>query len=218
MIYAGDTMTLNHTTDNPSIRNVIFDIGGVLLNWDPDTLIEPIIDSPEVRDRVKREMFGHDDWLALDRGTMTPCRAIRRFAKRTDLPDRKVKELFLAARDSLKPIPGSMEFLAELHARGVPLYCLSNLSQDFYLYLRLVYKFWNNFNGWVMSFETGTIKPDPAIYRHLLDKFNLRAGETVFIDDRETNVAGAESVGMKAFRFTTIEDCRSRIDEMLRVR
>ena len=100
-------------------------------------------------------------------------------------------------------LPGMQALVEELDAAGVPLYALTNFSAEFWPPFRArEAATFDRFRGILVSGDEGLTKPDPAIYRLALDRFGLRAEDTVFVDDRADNVAGAASVGMKAVLFT----------------
>ena len=99
------------------------------------------------------------------------------------------------------PIPGTADLLWELKRRGTPVYCITNFSVDKLNRARERFEELNAFDGIVISGEVRLLKPDAAIYRRLLDQHDLRAEDTLFIDDVEQNVEGARAVGMHAVRF-----------------
>jgi 2-haloacid dehalogenase len=111
------------------------------------------------------------------------------------------------------PVPGTVEILAELRAGGVPLYALSNWSAETFPRALARFPFLGWFRGTVISGALRVAKPDPAIYRHLLDTFALRAADTVFIDDAPRNVEAARSVGMHALRFTDAAALRAALTD-----
>ena len=112
------------------------------------------------------------------------------------------------------PIAGTVEILAELRTRGVPLYALSNWSAETFPRAQARFPFLQWFRGIVISGALRTAKPDLAIYRYLLDTHHLRAEDTVFIDDAARNVAAAASIGMHAVHFTQPAALRASLIEL----
>jgi 2-haloacid dehalogenase len=108
-------------------------------------------------------------------------------------------------------VPGSVEVLADLRAAGVPLYALTNWSAETFAITRERFEFLDWFCGLLVSGEEGMTKPDPAIFRLLLDRFGLDPAATVFVDDSEANVAAAEALGLDAVRFTGPEQLRREL-------
>ena len=198
-----------------SVQNVIFDLGGVLLNWDVDAIIAAVFDSPEARDTVKRVVFDHPDWLAMDQGTLPEDEAVQRFARRADQPVDSMERLMDQVRASLTPKPDSLALLEELDGRGVPLYCLSNMHELNIAYLRERYDFFSRFRGIVISAHVEIIKPDAGIFEHLLSTCDLDPAQSVFVDDHPANVEGARAVGLQAVLFTDAASCRRQLDALL---
>ena len=153
--------------------SVIFDLGGVVLRWNPDDIIRDFCADEAMRSVLKREVFKHPDWLAMDRGVLQEHEAIQRFHRRTGLSLADVSALMQAVKDSLLPIPETVELLEELSAQDVPLYCLSNMSATTSNYLRARHSFYRVFRGIVISAEIQLIKPDPAIFEYIVERFSL---------------------------------------------
>jgi putative hydrolase of the HAD superfamily len=194
-----------------SIRNVVFDLGGVLIAWNPDEIIGGVFDAPELRALIKREIFQHADWLEMDRGQLTEADAIPRFYDRTGVPIAKLEELLQHAMESLIPIPESLDLLNELAAQGVNLYCLSNMPAWRFDYIQPRYPFWSHFRGIVISGVVKMIKPDREIFEHLLTQFQLEASTTVFVDDHPINLDGARQLGLHTILFRSADDCRRQL-------
>jgi putative hydrolase of the HAD superfamily len=187
--------------------NIIFDLGGVILNWDPDAIIRKLFSEPSLCQRIRSEIFEHPDWLELDRGTLDPGEAMSGFAARSGINLIDIKQLMHIVPESLTPIPGSLDLIRQVKARGHSLFCLSNMHQASFSFLAAEYTFWNIFSGIVISAHVKMIKPDPAIYLHLLDKYDLAPGETIFVDDMPVNLAAADRLGIQTILFKNPKDC-----------
>ena len=111
-------------------------------------------------------------------------------------------------------MPGMYAYMTELKARGYKLYGLSNWCSTIYRVMK-EYKIFNLLDGFVVSSDYQVVKPDPAIYRVLLDKYDLKAEECVFADDRADNVEAAQKVGMQAIVFTTTEAYKEALEPLL---
>ena len=99
------------------------------------------------------------------------------------------------------PIHGSVDLLMELKSRGFPVYAITNMTTEGFQSLKQEYPFLRLFDGVVVSGSIGLAKPDPKIFLHLLNQFNLNPTETLFIDDKASNVQGALDAGIYAVRF-----------------
>jgi putative hydrolase of the HAD superfamily len=194
--------------------SVIFDLGGVVLRWNPDEIARKFCLDEAKRSLIKREVFKHPDWLEMDRGVLQEHEAIHRFHRRTGLSLAEVSALMQAVKDSLLPIPETVELLEELADQEVPLYCLSNMSATTANYLRARYSFWRVFRGVVISGEIQLIKPDPAIFEHIVERFRLTPGNTVFIDDHRPNIDSAGGLGFKPLLFNDPFQCRNTLEKL----
>jgi 2-haloacid dehalogenase len=191
-----------------TVKAVVFDLGGVLIDWDPRYLYRKLLaDEAAVEDFLATVCT--PEWNAeQDRG--------RPFAEGVaELVERHpLHAAAIAAYHERWPemlggeIPGTVEVLAELRATGVPLYALTNWSAETFGIARERFEFLEWFDGVLVSGEERLIKPDPAIFRLLLDRFGLDPGTTFYVDDAEANVAAAAALGFDAVRFTGPERLR----------
>ncbi|MEE2709808.1 MAG: hypothetical protein VYA69_09455, partial [Gemmatimonadota bacterium] len=110
-----------------TVRNVVFDLGGVVVNWDVDAVVRMIADDTDTRQRIKRDVLLHSDWLELDRGTFTEKEAVGRFAGRIGRSVEDVMEMMRKADLSLTLKGGTVAIMRDLIERGYTLYCLSNM-------------------------------------------------------------------------------------------
>lgn len=197
------------------VKNVIFDLGGVVVEWNPDRILEGYYADPEVRAHVKKLMFQHPDWLELDRGTMHETQMLKRATERTGRDAGELNGLFQAVRESLHTKPDTVALLEKLHARGVPLYCLSNISTDIFEYLRERHSFWGVFRGIVISGALKMIKPEPEIFYHLLALYELKAEDTAFVDDNAPNIEAAGALGIHTVWFKNARQCEAELEALL---
>jgi 2-haloacid dehalogenase len=196
-------------------RAVVFDLGGVLIDWNPRYLY--------------RTLFGGDT-AAMEHFLTHICSpawnheqdAGRSFAEGRDELVRRFPEarsLIEAWRERFAetlggPIAGTVEILAALRDRGVPLYALSNWWAETFPIARARFDFLAWFDGIVISGEVGIAKPDPRIFAHLLETCGLRADATVFIDDLPINVAAAAAAGLQTILFTDPAALRAALREL----
>jgi HAD superfamily hydrolase (TIGR01509 family) len=199
------------------VRNVIFDIGGVILEWNPEAILKSYSDSAELRATLREALFEHPDWLQLDRGTLTENEALARLETRTRLPSAELCGLLDAVRASLKPKMDTLALLERLGRRQVPLYCLSNMSAATFAYLRERHAFWDWFRGIVISGEVKLMKPEPEIFEYLLSRYGVSASETIFIDDHPPNIRGAKAIGLSTILFKDARQCETELDRLLEV-
>ncbi len=196
-------------------RNVIFDLGGVVIEWNPDRILESYYVDHGMRAPMKAALFRHADWLDLDRGTLSEAELVRRVADRTGRPAGEIEGLLDAVRASLHAKADTVALLERLCARAVPLYCLSNISSGMFAHLRQRHSFWGVFQGIVISGDLQLMKPEPEIFQYLLQRYGLSAGDTVFVDDHEPNVAAARALGLHAVWFKDALQCERELGDLL---
>ena len=192
----------------------MFDLGGVVVRWEPETLIADLFDDPEVCRVVHSEFVGHPDWVELDRGTLAPEDAVARASARTGLSHFELNHFLQRVPSRLTPITDTVELLHRLKAQGHSLYCLSNMHFASIEYLERTHDFFDVFTGKVISCRLNLCKPEPKIYSHLLETYGLHAADTVFIDDVEVNLATARQMGIQTVRFENPVQCTDELRAM----
>ena len=188
--------------------NIVFDLGGVVFNWQPDALIGRVFPDAATQALVKARILGHEDWVELDRGTLALDDAIARAAARTGLSVDSVARLFDAVPPSLTPIQGTIDLIRSIRQTDNRLYVLSNMGVASITYLEQQHDIWDLFDGVVISSRIRMVKPEVAIYEHLLKVHRLVANETVFIDDLEENLSAASRLGIQTIQFAEPAQCR----------
>jgi len=194
--------------------NVVFDIGNVLVHWEPRALYRKIFATEHEVEWFVGNVCTQDWNLEQDLG--------RSFADGVKVLTARFPEHAdaIAAYDLrwhetvLGPIDGTVGILEELRQRGTPLYAITNFNQDKFRETLERFSFLRTFRDIVVSGDERLLKPDPAIYRVLLERNGIDAAACVFIDDSEKNVRGAEAVGMKAIHFTTPQVLRADLAGM----
>jgi putative hydrolase of the HAD superfamily len=192
------------------IKNVIFDVGNVFVQWSPREIVERCFNLPKgSEENLQRAeaLFQHPLWKSLNCGQLTQREAERAYQAQFGLSAEQTETLFFHIMDHLELIDGTEEIAQRLRKAGYRVFALTDNVSEIVAYLRNRHQFWTVFEGAVISAEIGMLKPDPAIFRHAMEKFNLIAAETVFFDDVIANVDGASSIGMKARLFTTPTRC-----------
>jgi putative hydrolase of the HAD superfamily len=198
------------------VRNVVFDFGGVLVSWRPQEIIDSFYAETHMREALRTHAFHHEDWLDMDRGTLDEASVVRRCAARMARPESELEALFAHVRAALTPIEPTVALLRELRQRkGLKLYGLSNMSEAIFAYLAGRHDFFKLFDGIVVSAAVKLLKPEPAIYTHLRDRFGIDFAESVFIDDMARNVESARSVGLPAIQFETTDQLRRELEPLL---
>lgn len=197
------------------IQNVIFDAGGVLLEWDPPRIIAQLYPDPQDQAQIREHIFDHPDWHEYDRGTLTEANVAAHFAQRSGRTPEEIRQLLRATAESLRPIDSTIRLLEDLAAAGVHLYLLSNMPEATFNILVKRHEFFGYFKHLVISGKILMLKPEHAIYRHLVETTGIVPAESVFIDDLTRNVIAARESGLHAIQFTTAEACRAELRDYL---
>jgi HAD superfamily hydrolase (TIGR01509 family) len=191
---------------------VAFDLGNVMIYWDPRLLYRKLLPGePEVEHflgTVCTPEWNHrlDAGLPLAEGI---AERIERFPEHETLI-RAYGERF---GEMMLPMPASIALLEELKTRSVPLFALSNWNADTFERTRSLFPFLGGFDGLVISGAVGRAKPDPGIYRHLLDVCALPPEEILFVDDRVENVEAGRALGIRGHLFEGPEALRRELTE-----
>ena len=177
-------------------KNIIFDLGGVMVDFDPKSYLVDRFCNAEVEDRVSRLTFESEEWKQLDAGLITRSEANLRMLSHAKAVGCafEVQGVLDDWLHILRPRRKMQELVQKLKAHGYCVYYLSNIPED--VLALLAERDLNGlFDGGVASCEVHLNKPDPRIYQALLDKYQLKAAESVFIDDRLDNVQAAFRLG-----------------------
>jgi len=192
----------------PTVDTAVFDLGGVLIDWDPRHLYRTLFD-----DEAEMEAFlatvTTPEWnLAQDAGRSW-AEAIEELAARHPEQRERIEAYWRRWPETLgDAIEPTLAVLAELHARGVRLLALSNWSAETFPLARPRYPFLEWFDGIVISGEERLVKPDPRLFAVLVDRFGVEPAATVFVDDQPRNVEAAADLGFRAIRFVDAASLR----------
>ena len=196
------------------IDAVVFDLGGVLVDWDPRHLYRQLFDNDEEMERFLGEIctlewhvahdLGHDIQASCDAlADQHPDHAelIRAWAERSE-------DMIRGAID------GTVDILRELRNADVRCYALSNMERETFPLRLERFEFMKWFDGYVISGLEGVVKPDPRIFEILIERFALEPSRTLFIDDSHANIRAAQTVGLHAVHFGSPRALR---DELVHV-
>lgn len=196
------------------IKNIVLDMGNVLLDYNPDICLNLFVPSEEDRRLIKRELFEGPEWIQGDLGYIADEELFTGVSLR--VPERLHKELKQCVEQwdvCMLPIPGAKDFCEYAKEKGYRLYVLSNASNAFYRYFPRFAPL-DYFAGIVVSCDIHMIKPDIRIYQYLLEKYGLLPEECFFIDDRTKNVEGARTAGLKGAVFHgDFEEMKALLEE-----
>jgi glucose-1-phosphatase len=179
------------------IRNVIFDLGNVLISFKPSDYFDKNNYPESIKNKILTDIFASKEWSMLDSGSISTPDAIKSIAKKSSLNPDEIAHIFNLRTDLMFPLDTNVRLLPELKKRGYRLYYLSNFPIDIFDEVKSGYFFFKYFDGGLISAEVKCSKPDEGIYKSILERYSLDAKECLFIDDIEVNVRTAEKLGMK---------------------
>ena len=197
------------------IKNIIFDFGGVLLDWNPSYLYKSYFNNDEEMEHFLADICNGEWNIRQDAG--------RPFAEAVKELQAKFPEYAEAIQmydddweKMLKcELPESIDLLKELKFMGYGIYGLTNWSAEKIGYAFANYSFFSLFDGIVVSGVEKVVKPDRKIYEILLERYSLKPGECVFIDDNQDNVDMAKVLGINAIRFDNIGNVKEHLETLL---
>lgn len=197
------------------IKNIIFDFGGVLLDWNPRYLYKSYFNNDEEMEHFLADICNGEWNIRQDAG--------RPFAEAVKELQAKFPEYAEAIQmydddweKMLKcELPESIDLLKELKFMGYGIYGLTNWSAEKIGYAFANYSFFSLFDGIVVSGVEKVVKPDRKIYEILLERYSLKPGECVFIDDNQDNVDMAKVLGINAIRFGNIGNVKEHLETLL---
>lgn len=199
------------------IKNVIFDIGNVLVDFRWRVLMEELGLPAETQAIFAKTVFGSRWWGELDHGIYEEAEILAHFRE----DNREHLDEFDLVWDNrgrlVEPYAYAVAWIEQLKASGLKVYLLSNYPRDvFTLHTECgCFPFLDRVDGRVVSGFVKMVKPNADIYEYLLSEYGLAAGECVFVDDREENVETARALGMKGIVFQGYEQARSELDELV---
>ena len=200
------------------IKNVVFDIGNVLVAFRWRELMEELHLSKEAQDRFEDYVFGSKWWHEFDHGTMEEDEVVRHL-REDNSEYQEAFELVWKNRDKLvAPYEHAVTWIQELQEAGYRVYLLSNYPANLFTMHAEngSFPFLDMVDGKVVSGYVKMIKPEPDIYEYLVENYGLKASECVFLDDRKENVEGAKAVGMFGIQVHNYEQAKSELQELLR--
>ena len=196
------------------IKTIVFDIGNVLMKFDYIPYIYELLQDEETVYRVNGAIWRSGYWNDLDRGEDTQTVFSRMLAAEPAY-QKEIRAAFENVGRCMSRMEYAIPWIRELKTRGYQVLYLSNYSRHTMEANPGVLDFLPYMDGGVFSCEVGAVKPDPAIYRILCDRYALVPEECVFLDDFAANVQAARDLGMKAILFESYEQARAALEELL---
>ena len=196
------------------IKNIILDIGNVLIPFSWRQHLDHFGFSDEVKERLAKAVFLDDDWNEIDRGVLTKEELLARFIENDPGIEDEIRKVMENISGTVGVYPYTSTWVPELQSMGYRVYLLSNFSDQQLHDSRAKLPFIDQADGALLSFRYQVIKPDDAIYQKLFELFDLKPEECLFFDDKQENIEGAIRNGMKGHVFVGYEDAMQTIEAM----
>lgn len=194
------------------IKNIIFDIGGVVVDYDPKKYLYEKFNDPELEQLLYDAIFASEEWKLLDAGKITRSLAEQKMLAAAGGYRYEAQMVLDDWRGMMTTKLDTVELITALRASGYHIFFLSNMPEDIYLLFSRRRRFMQLFEGGIASFSVKMTKPDPAIYKLLLKKYELDPSQTAFVDDGRENIAAAQKLGLTAIPFKDASDLRKMLE------
>lgn len=195
------------------IKNVIFDVGNVLAYFGWRECIESFGFPKEMQEELAEAVFLNPAWGERDRGVWTNEEIYQAFLAKAPERGKEIQLLLAHIQAWITEFPYATELVKTLHEAGYHTYYLSNYGTEFEI-AKKTYGFFAHMDGGIVSYEEKVVKPDPKIFEILLERFGLKAGESVFLDDSAANIEAAEALGFKGIVVTDEASIREGLKEL----
>ena len=195
------------------IKNIVFDVGKVLIDWYPFETMEQLGFSKDVMDTIRKYIFDSGEWSREDEGLMTRDELKDYFASLMPKYGDNMRLFYDHATDSIRPRNYVKPLISTLKAMGYKVYVLSNFGESAMLTGVKMggINFLDDLDGYLFSYEIHKVKPNPDIYEALYERYGLKPAECLFIDDLKENIAGARATGMDGIVFESIDQLKTEL-------
>ncbi|MBQ1311614.1 MAG: HAD family phosphatase [Blautia sp.] len=200
--------------DEGMIKNVIFDVGNVLLSYDWEDYLASFGFSQEVYEKIADATFRSQTWVQRDKGDFDEETYRREFVENAPEYEKEILEVIEGSWKCLSLKEYAVSWVKYLRSQGYHLYVLSNYCAYILEKTEKIMGFLPYMDGVVFSCREKQIKPYPEIYNTLLDRYHLKSGECVFLDDTLANCTGAQDLGIRAIHFTSFEQAVRELESI----
>lgn len=195
------------------IKNVIFDVGKVLVEWDPVGAMQELGLDEKTARAVAAATTDTSDWNEHDRGALSDEEILSKLISNAPAYEKEIRLFWQNVGKAISQYAYAKDWICSLKKKGYAVYILSNYARWTYANTTEALSFVNDVDGAVFSYEVKQIKPEPEIYQTLLAKYSLKAEECVFLDDKQENIDAAKAQGMAGIVFTGYENAVQALRE-----
>lgn len=196
------------------IRNIVFDVGNVLVEYSWERMLEALHITGEAYDAVAKATALSPMWNELDRSFLSDEEILQGFINNAPEYEREIRLVWDNIPESIHCYDYSVEWVRKFRKKGYKTYILSNYSKRGYEVTKQELPFVADMDGVLFSYEVKLVKPEPEIYQTLLEKFQLKPEECVFLDDNERNIIAAREAGIHAIHFKNKEQAEEELAKL----
>ena len=193
------------------IKNIILDVGKVLVEWDPQAAMRKLGFDEETMQIVASVTVESSDWNETDRGAKSDEEMLAYFVKKEPGYEREIRSFWEHVGDAIWQYDYARPWIRSMKEHGYHVYILSNYGHWTYEKTQEALSFLQDVDGALFSYQVKQIKPEPEIYQLLLKKYDLKPEESVFLDDRQENIDGAKAQGIYGITFTGYENVKKEL-------
>lgn len=196
------------------IKNIILDVGKVLVAWEPRTAMQKLGFDEKTIDIVTAATAESEAWNEIDRGAKSDEELIAEIVSQSPDYEREIRLFWEHVDDAIWQFAYTRTWIRAMKEHGYHVYILSNYGHWTYEKTQEALSFLEDVDGALFSYEVKQIKPETEIYQSLLKRYDLKAEECVFLDDRQENIDGAKKLGFEGICFTGYEDAKEKLREL----
>ncbi|ACJ75610.1 HAD superfamily hydrolase [Thermosipho africanus TCF52B] len=198
------------------INNIIFDLGRVLINWEPEKYMKKVFDEKTISFLLEKT-FNTNDWNLMDKGVIDEQTLWENKLNQYPEYKKEIEHMKNKVLDLLTPIEENAKLLYILKEKGYNLYILSNFSKIAFQKVYEKYDFFKLFDGMIISSHVKSIKPEDEIYKILIEKYKINPAESLYIDDKIENIKAGEKFGFKTIHLEKPEDLKDKLSKILKI-
>ena len=196
------------------IKNIILDVGRVLVSWEWEPVFERLGFDAETQKRVAEATVYAPEWSEFDRSVRSDAEILQSLIRNAPEYEEPIRQFWKHIDETIVPYPYAMEFVKCFKDRGYQVYILSNYSRYTYHKTQEALKVTELADGRIFSFQVGCIKPEARIYQLLLERYHLVPEECLFMDDSPVNIKAADALGIQTLLFSDYDQVQKQLKKM----
>ena len=196
------------------INTVIFDIGKVLAGYGWEKYLRGIAPEEEAYRAVEQAVFLSPDWVEHDKGLLTEEEEIRDFISNAPGYEKEIRQIYENLGECVWKLDYALPWVQDLKSRGFRVFALSNWPKHIYDQRKDKLDFLDLMDGYILSYQEHVIKPDPAAFRLLLERYRIEPEKAVFIDDTLKNIEAAERLGIHGIHFRNLGQAKEELEKL----